>query len=223
METGVAAARALESSDYWLLTFEFSATVAISEVSRNLDMALDRFQELVFDPQAALGSNEFLHRLAFTLDLWPTPTVIDFSPAVQETFRIDDEDEGRKLERAILTVVNSIYPENSYRSPQTEVGGSIRELCDVLGFNEQWRAVVQAKALAVFMVNADRSSERRKSSVTKGVTKALRQLSGAMRKIRENAPVFEGGHEAIPIADRQTLAHAIVVLSLGDHLKTGQR
>jgi hypothetical protein len=69
-----------------------------------------------------------------------------------------------------------------------------RSLADVIGYNDDWMCVIQAKALSVLGVANDRSSERSVNSVTKGILKGLKQLTGAMRKIRARVPIIAQLH-----------------------------
>jgi hypothetical protein len=201
-----------ETSDHWLLTLDSSREIPVMELARNLDLALDRFQGPIY--RAPGPGDDPVFEIGLSLELWPRQTVIDVSPTLEETFRIDDEDEGTKLERAIHTVMDAVYPGRSYRSPQIRTGKGRRELADVIGFDEQWLCVVQAKALSVLGVDAGRSSQRRASTVTKDITGAFKQLSGAMRKLRARTRVDELDGAIIAIPDQENIpAHAIVVLS----------
>jgi len=210
------AGEALGSSDHWLLTPDSGARIAPSEISRKLDLAQTRFEEWIFGSRV-LSSNgpaaTLPVEIPLALDFWPRQTVIHLSPTLEEAFSIDDEAEGEKLERAVLSVVELLYPERAYRSPRIPEGTGTRELTDVLGFNDDWLCVIQAKALSVLGVADGRSSERRTSAVTKDITKGLKQLAGAMRKIRGSVPIYDAGGTPINIPDRNAPAHGIVLVS----------
>jgi hypothetical protein len=208
-EASKAAAEFLDSSDHWLLTPDFG--LEMSEAFRNIELALDRFQGSIYGNR---DDREAVFEVPMSLDLWPTQTVIDVSPTAWEEFRIDDANEGTKLERVALATLDSIYPGTTFRSPQITKGQNRRELADILAFNDEWLCVVQAKALSVLSVDENRSSERRKAAVTKDITKGLNQLAGALRTIRSGAPVFDVEGNVLAIPDSQkTPAHAIVLVS----------
>ena len=153
--------------------------------------------------------------LPLTLDIWPPSEVFEVTPtAFDGPFVIADREEGRKFERLIQLLIDVAYPGQSYRSPQVQDGSSSRELTDVLAFDERSICVVQAKALSVLNVQRDRPSSRRAASVTKDIKKAIAQLTGAMNKIRSEAPIFtvEGEPFAVPRRN-EAPAHAIVLVS----------
>ncbi|MFN7998373.1 MAG: hypothetical protein U0Q18_32430 [Bryobacteraceae bacterium] len=203
------AAEWLETSDHWLLTLDFDLDPA--EVTRNLELALDHFQHHIYPPRPP---DSEVFELPLSLRLWPTQIVFDCGEDLQEGFSIDDTAEGTKLERAIHTIVNAMYRGNAFRSPLVDKGGKRRELTDVLGFNESSICVIQAKALSVFAVDTDRSSDRRAASVTKDITKALKQLEGALRQIRLGSAIYDSEGAQIVIPDTaNSIAHGIVVLS----------
>lgn len=212
-ETSKGAAEFLDNSDHWLLTPDSCLEVEVSEVARNIELALDRFQLLIYGARSN-SYGEPVFEVAVSLDIWSIQTVVDVSPTLCEEFRIDDADEGTKLERAIHATLDSIYPGTTFRSPQTIKGQNRRELADILAFNDEWLCVVQAKALSVLAVNGDRSSQRRKAAVTKDIDKGLRQLAGALRAIRSGCSIFESAGSKLAIPNGQkTLAHAIVLVS----------
>jgi hypothetical protein len=211
-EAATDAAAFMDNSDHWLLTLDSSLEVEVSEVARNIELALDRFQGPIYGPGDAPDDPVF--EIPLSLDLWPTQTVIDVSTTSWEEFRIDDADEGTKLERVAHATLDSIYPGTTFRSPQIVKTQNRRELADILSFNDEWLCVVQAKALSVLAVNDDRSSARRKAAVTKDIEKGLRQLAGALRAIRSGSPIFDsaGNKLAIPPGQKARV-HAIVLVS----------
>src|SRR5262249_38221885 len=81
-------------------------------------------------------------------------------------------------------------------------------------FDERWICVVQAKALSVLAVDPDRSTARWPATVTKDIRDGLKQLVGAMKRIRSDAAMFDAEDRPLVLPDRKkTLAHAIVIIS----------
>lgn len=212
-----AAADALRASNYWLLTLEASKQHELSAVSRMYDLALDRFTHHIFRGSADAVAEEIKMSadLPLTLDIWPPSEVFEVTPtAMDGPLVIADHDEGTKFERLIQLLIDVAYPGRSYRSPQVEDGSSTRELTDVLAFDERSICVVQAKALSVLNVPGNRPSSRRAASVTKDIKKAIAQLTGAMNKIRSEAPISTAEGEPLALPHRKEApAHAIVVVS----------
>ena len=212
------AANALRSSNHWLLTPPSSKLVKLPDLSRMLEIALDRFQAHLYRSLHDTVSEyvKMTASIPLNLDIWNPSEIFEVTPTVTGgPFFIADEDEGSKLEKMIHVVVDSIYPGNSYISPDVQDGNKRRELTDVLGFDSDFICVVQAKALAVLTVNSKRSSSRRTANVEKDIRKGLKQLAGALTNVRAGALVFPH-REDTPIAipnRKSSLGHAIVVLS----------
>ena len=217
-QAAAAAAVALRGSDHWFLTLESSKLVKIEDLKRIFDLALDRFQHHIHRPSdAAVGDDvKMTANIPLKLDIWKPQDVFEVTPtATGGPFLIDDTDEGRKLEKQVHVVVDSIYPGNAHISPEVQGGKNLRELTDVLGFDQDFICVMQAKAMAVFAAKDGQPSSRRKSNVGKDIQKGLKQLAGALTNIRSDSAIFT--HEErlpITIPNRESSpAHAIVVLS----------
>lgn len=212
------AADALRASKHWLLTLHSSKLVRLPDLSRMLELALDRFQRHIHRSQDDPISEDvkMTATVPLKLDIWEPGEIFEVTPtATGGPFLIGDEAEGPKLEGLIHVVVDPIYPGNSYISPDVEDGKTLRELADVLGFDSNFICVVQAKAMAVLAVDSGQPSSRRAARVERDIRKGLKQLAGALTNIRAGSPVFPH-REKTPIAipNRDTsLAHAIVVLS----------
>jgi hypothetical protein len=212
-----AAAEALRSSDYWLLTPESMRLFKPPDLSRMFELALDRFGREIFRPSHQPFGEEIMMfaNIPLTLDIWKPTEIFEVTPTIGDgPFLIGDQDEGPKFERLIQLLIDQAYPGRSYRSPQVQDGKSTRELTDLLAFDERSICVIQAKALSVLSVEFDRPSSRRAASVTKDIEKALKQLVGAMNKIRSDAPLFTADGRPLAIPNRkESLANAIVLLS----------
>lgn len=132
----------------------------------------------------------------------------------QGQFTIADLDEGAGLEQSVHGSLEFIFSENTYRSPKIKKGNSKRELSDFLAFDSEQICLIEAKALSIIGTELDRPPERRIKSIEKDINKALRQLSGAVRQIRSDNPIFDKGGNEITISNRSnSILHAIVLLS----------
>jgi hypothetical protein len=181
-----------------------------------LNLALDRFQRHIHaSPDNPVSEYvKMTATLPLTLDIWKPRELYEVTPtSASGPFVINDQDEGKKLERHISVIIDSIYPGNAYVSPDVQDGKNRRELTDVLGFSTDFICVVQAKALAVLTAK-DQSSSTRVANVTKDIKKGM-GLAGALTNIRNGSAIFRY-QESTPLTilgrDR-SLAHAIVVLS----------
>jgi hypothetical protein len=127
---------------------------------------------------------------------------------------MDDSDEGAKLEGSLQVAIDSIYPGSTFRSPTVCSGASQREFTDLLAFDVESICLVEAKAVAVLRADLGRRSGRRAATLKKHMTKAVRQLGGALAKLRSTIDINDAAGQRIAIPNRDTSpAHAIVVLS----------
>jgi hypothetical protein len=84
----------------------------------------------------------------------------------------------------------------------------------VLGFDNRSLCLVESKSLSVLTVNQHRSSQRRASLVKRNVSRAIKKLGGALKRIRSGGQICNADGGPIMITDQQNLpAHAIVLLS----------
>lgn len=159
--------------------------MSLADVLRVSDAALAAFQCEVYraagDPAAY--SVRMTRSIPISLDIWPPAEIFEASEiAISRPFRIDDEDEGPKVERQTETMVKSIYGDHTYLSPQVGTGPSARELIDVLAFDHNSICLIEAKAMSVIATEARRPSARRAASVTKQIRKALTVRGASRRK-----------------------------------------
>ncbi|HYM79398.1 MAG TPA: hypothetical protein VE377_25700 [Candidatus Dormibacteraeota bacterium] len=219
LESGPAAlaADALRASDHWLLTYPATTLVKLEDLRQILNLALDRFQHHIHKPKddPVIEYVKMTATLPLALDIWKPRELFEVTPtSASGPFVIGDRDEGKKLERHINVIMDSIYPGNGYLSPEVQDGKNRRELTDVLGFSKDFICVVQAKALAVLSAK-DQSSDTRAANVTKDIRKGMGQLAGALTNIRNGSDIFpheESTPLTLPGRDSSP-AHAIVVLS----------
>jgi hypothetical protein len=216
-EASSMAADALRTSNHRLITLDSSKLAKLPDLSRMLNLALDSFQRHIHrsgnDPISE--DVKITATIPLKLDIWKPIEIFEVTPtSAGGPFLIDDKAEGLKLERLIHVVVDSIFPGNSYISPDVQDGRILRELTDILGLDSDFICVVQAKAMAVLTVD-EQPSSRRTGNVEKDIKKGLKQLAGALTNIRAGSLVFPHKEKApIAILNRDTaLAHAIVVLS----------
>lgn len=129
-------------------------------------------------------------------------------------FRLDQTDEGGGLEQSAHQLIESLYPLSHYRSPQIQDGALRRELTDLLTFDSEGLCLIESKALSEFNVDLSRSMAKRIAQIRKDIDKGIRQLSGALKKVRSDARIMDSkGHE-IQIPGRlEVTIHVILLIS----------
>ena len=202
----------LRSTNHYLLTPD-TAYEPLDFV-RIVERALDCFQKHIYRSTPHDEDESLIAMTAaipLALDIWEPVEIFEVSPTAQEgPFLIDDKVEGPKLEKQAYLPLNTIYPGSTYRSPKS----GNRELIDVLGFNADFICLVESKSLSVLTVDEARPSQRRAATVTSHISKAMRQLRGALRRIRSGDQICDANGVPIVIRDQENLpAQAIVLLS----------
>ena len=173
-----AVADAITRSNHWLLTPQSAGEIHIRDFPRIADVAHSQFAKYIYrkanDDVAA--DSEVAAHLPMSLEVWKPIETFEVSPTLAAgPFHIEDAKEGDKLERGLQTCLDEVFPSKTFVSPRVIDGGKPRELTDVIGFNDRFICLVEAKALAVITVDRSRSSMRRAASVQKDIKKGLGQ------------------------------------------------
>lgn len=211
------ALKGLASAPLFLLSPSSENIPSLAAMARLAEEAMNRFQELIYRPAGSqVGtSSQMTAFIDLSLELRKPIEIFEVTPSTKGgPFRIDDEDEGKKLERELYLALGRIYPGRTYLSPKVGGGAAARELTDVLAFDERFICLLESKAVSALQTSIDRPSKRRASTVRKHVSKALRQLRGALLTLRSDAIIHDGSGEPISLPHRQIApAHAVVLLS----------
>lgn len=183
-----------------------------SDFLQILDRSLRRFQQHIYQTED-IKEGEMTAAIPLTLEIWEPEEVFEISPTAQGgPFRIDDADEGWKLEKEVHLCMDAIYPGRSSIHRPTRNDG--KEHIDVLCFDSNSLCLIESKSLSVLKVDQMRPSWRRASNVEKDISKGIGELQGALRYIRSGGQVFDVDSSPILINSQGDLpAHAIVLLS----------
>lgn len=127
-------------------------------------------------------------------------------------FGITNQDEGGGLEQSIWHLLEGMFQDKIYRSPQVIKGNKIRELTDILATSEYGIFLIESKVTAVLSLSKEQSSSRRAKNIEAQIKKALQQLMGAVKSIEQNLQITTNDNQEIEI-NREILPHAIVLIS----------
>lgn len=120
-------------------------------------------------------------------------------------------DEGGQQEQLAIWLTDSLHPRGVHYSPQIPKGNGTRELTDILLSHENGAIFIESKALTIF--NRDKLPDRTKlaKDVSQHIEKAVRQLRGSIRRLRDGAPVMTRAGSSIDVV-RSKPAHAVVLI-----------
>jgi hypothetical protein len=130
------------------------------------------------------------------------------------TFTLDDPDEGGGLEKSAYLLLEANFPRKVYLNPEFKYGQERREFCDVLVVGDNEVFIIQSKVMAILERNPEQLTERRVKNVHSNFRKAVSQLCGSARTLRQGRDILKKGSAEI-LLDKNTkkLIHGIVLLS----------
>jgi hypothetical protein len=133
----------------------------VNSILHKVNLALDIFQKDINSPMngnPTMAIVKHIIPLSLTV-LSPVPTY----ECGKGRFTLDETDEGRGLERTIYRLLENIYHDNTFLSPQVKEGVSQRELIDLLGFDSDSKTIclVESKVMSVLITEMSRTSKRR--------------------------------------------------------------
>jgi hypothetical protein len=183
-----------------------------------------------FDARLTQSLDNFQFSLGFDYD-YPNPPVrigiliaegrITDLQVVQNTYfdtgrkldiSLNEENEGEVLEKEIFLTLGSIFGNDIHHKPQVSHKGNLRELTDIIAYSEYGIFLIEAKALGIINASEGRTMERKVLGLQKQIKKAIKQLTGAARKIADSMPIYnKDGHEFL--FNKTLLPHGIVLVS----------
>lgn len=180
-------------------------------------MSLDDFFTSSF-PTQSLSSAEVFETISISVDCpsWEINQINFIGNFDAKTIVINESDEGSTLEKSIWSSLESAFPFSLYHSPLVRIGEKDRELTDILTFHEYGSFIFEAKDFSILNRNANRTLDRRTTSIKKQSKKAINQLVGASKAIKRGEVVFSNSGERIPLVTDKPL-HCIVLITEFPH------
>ena len=125
---------------------------------------------------------------------------------------IGDALEGEQFEKEIFVVLQSLFTDRTYHAPKIKSKSSLRELIDIFAISDYGVFLIEAKALGVYEATDDRTMARKILGLQKQIKKAIGQLVGASKTIKEGQGIFDSNNSEI-VFDRGLFPHGIVLIS----------
>lgn len=120
-------------------------------------------------------------------------------------------DEGGQQEQLAVWLTDSLHPRGVHQGAQIPKGNGTRELTDILLSHEYGALLIESKALTVFNRETLPNRTKLAKDVSQHVEKAVRQLRGGIRRLKEGVPVTTRAGSSIDV-ERSKPAHAIVLI-----------
>lgn len=134
-----------------------------------------------------------------------------------------DLNEGVQQERLGVWLTDNLHPSGVYQSPQIPTGSnSTREMTDLLLTYPHGTIFIESKAVSVISRAELPSREQLKKSTAGHVEKALKQLRGAIRRLKDGTEIMtEAGRALEP--ERDQPVHAIILVADFDLIEDRSR
>jgi len=121
------------------------------------------------------------------------------------------EDEGGQQEELCHWLTDTIQPEGTWRSPQLVTPSKTRELTDFLLSHDYGAFLIESKALSLLQRDPLPDRSRLASRVIKHMAKATRQLTAAIRHLKNGELITDLKGNALEI-NREQPPHAIILV-----------
>lgn len=136
-------------------------------------------------------------------------------------YTVTNHDEGKLLEDKIYASLDYLFKNDLYHSPYFIRQNLKVELTDIFCFSDKGTFIIETKAMSVFNVNTDITTERRIANLQKQIKKALKQVTGVCNNIyNKEIPIYDIRSDQEIIFDRTICPHCIIIvddlLPLGD-------
>jgi hypothetical protein len=193
-------------ANYYGASHQFTDDRDFSKASESLD-----FFAISLENEKATG--RILKLDYFKIRFYELAQVENFHIRSHEISKISPLDflEGDQLEHQIAIASESIFNQNTFKSPYVQKGDKLRELIDVLMKYDRGLFLIETKAMSVFNKN-DQKFERKSKSIIKQAKKGIDQLVGANKQLKKGSYLFDVNGNKINY-DSEMITQNIVLVS----------
>ncbi|RZG17400.1 hypothetical protein EXT47_02800 [Pseudoalteromonas sp. CO342X] len=189
-------------NDYLDLKYELSLSKDIQNANAISDRFLTKMQ----------NQNGSILRFEVTCDQWESSPTSFYGVKNTYTISIDELNEGEVFERAIWASLESVFPLTLTKSPQVQEGKKKRELTDIVASHQYGTFLIESKDLSVFQAGMNRTRERRLKGTQKQALRAISQLTGASKMVRNVRNITSLDNCSVPLVLNQPM-HCIALIT----------
>ncbi|MBI5889253.1 MAG: hypothetical protein HZB47_01070 [Nitrosomonadales bacterium] len=133
------------------------------------------------------------------------------SHASSNVVDIFNRDEGGQQEQLAIWLTDNLHPLGVHHGPEIPKGPGFRELTDVLLSYQYGSILIESKTLMVFERNPLPSRKKLAHDVSGHIKKAISQLRGGIRRLKDGTPVKSKAGVVLDIERLQPI-HGIVLI-----------
>lgn len=128
-------------------------------------------------------------------------------------YAIIDQDEGKLLEDKIFATLDNMFGTDLFHSPYFIRQNLKVELTDLFCFSDNGVFIIETKAMSVFNVNTNITTDRRIANLHKQIRKALKQISGVCNNLyTKEVSIYDSRNHQEIIFDRKICPHCIIIV-----------
>lgn len=177
-----------------------------SALKSDVSPILDRFHN------ADSSCEELIIAGDFSTNVWnPVSNYFITSHATSSLIDFFNKDEGGQQEQAGVWLTDNLHPRAVYHNPQIPKGKGFRELTDIILSHEFGCILIESKALTIFTRDNLPGRTKLAHDVSAHITKAVNQLRGAMRRLKDGTPVISKAGTLLNLERNQPM-HGIVLI-----------
>ena len=202
-----------EDSSAVLKLLESKDSLYTGGFNPDVSLAIDCFDYSIDKTKTYPNSYEIpVVEIAPKVGAWETTNVFFINNRSYHGINISSEEEGATFENTIWGSLESVFPTTLYKSPQVQHGDKKREFTDVFAYHEYGSFLIEAKDLSVIRTGYNKGEQKRLTGIQKQVTKAIKQLIGAVKAFKRGDSLYDADGNEI-LVDREIPPHAIILIT----------
>jgi hypothetical protein len=187
--------------------FETEVPIAISNqvldcFTRSIDEGFDKETEYEIPIIAS----------KITVSGWECNNCTFICESSPRTFTLNDSDQGSLLEARTWFALEEMFTFALHRGAYYLKGNQPKEVTDILAFCDHGNFLIETKALKSTGDYYKKPMERKITCVKKGISKAIKQLKGAINTVKYNGDIFKSTGEQL-VFGRSLDPHCIILVS----------
>ncbi len=175
-------------------------------LNSDASLVLDRFHK-----ESTSSGSLIVANVPGTTAWTPVFSYFITSHATKSLIDLFNKDEGGLQEQMGIWLTDNLHPLGVHHSPQVPKGNGFRELTDILLSYQFGSFLIESKALAIFSRDSLPSRTKLAHDVSGHIAKAINQLRGGIRRLKDGTPVTSKAGVPLDI-ERTRPMHGIVLI-----------
>lgn len=185
----------------------------VGEFNNDVSFAIDCFVSTIDKTQVYPNAHDIpIVKINTQIGNWMANNIYFIGHDSYCDMNISSKMEGANFENTIWGSLESVFFDTLYKSPRIQHGEKIREFTDVFAYHKYGSFLIEAKDLSVIQAGYNKDEAKRLSGIQKQVTKAIKQLVGAVNAFKQESTLFDIKGNKINV-DRSIPPHCIILIT----------